>query len=100
MINHYWKDGSNLRIVQVDAIGNTVNEQDVFIPMVEIYERNELEDIVLSCVEDAERDFKVPKKNKLTKLQQHDLGGTLLEIRASKQRKREVGHGKWWAGVN
>ena len=37
-------------------------------------------------------------KPELTKDQQHELGEALTTITASKRRRREVGHGRWWAG--
>ena len=35
-------------------------------------------------------------KPELTKHQQHDLGAVLKDITASKRRRREVGHGRYW----
>jgi len=32
----------------------------------------------------------------LNRDQQHDLGATLMEIRASKRHRRESLHGRWW----
>jgi hypothetical protein len=74
--------------------------QTVTIPMPEIYERNELDEIEHWARERAGEDFAEALANpkpKLTKQQQNDLGKTLMDVRASRQYKAEHSdHGRYW----
>lgn len=92
MLTHYWAGGSHLKIIDME----TGRDQDVMIPGAGDLEEHEREDIVLAMLEEAESDFKKPEPSDMTKGQQHDLGGQLMDIKASRLRRRDSLHGRWW----
>jgi hypothetical protein len=64
-----------------------------------VYSREELEDLTHWARESVERGWKkqdAKPQIKLTKFQQHDLGGVLLDIRESRNRRRETHHGRYF----
>ena len=89
-----WLPGERYRIYEP----GTGNEVTVMIPGADsIYDANELNEICHWQREEAEKEWqnkaaKVP----LTRSQQHDLGGKLVEVRASKEFSKENLHGRYW----
>jgi hypothetical protein len=64
-----------------------------------VYSDTELEELGHWAREGTERDWKEQDLNErtpLTKDQQHDLGGVLMDIKDSRAHKRESLHGRWW----
>ena len=62
-----------------------------------IYDVDELDEICHWQREEAEKEWQSQEPKKpLTRAQQHDLGGTLVEIRASKEFTKENLHGRYW----
>ena len=62
-----------------------------------IVEPEERDDIVAEYSEKFEEELKgAPDHVKMSKSWQHDLGNVLFEIRESQQRRKEVGHGRYW----
>ena len=94
MVVGVWLPGERYRIYEP----GTDNEVTVMIPGADsIYDADELDEICHWQREEAEKEWqdkaaKVP----LTRGQQHDLGGTLVEIRASKECSKENLHGRYW----
>ena len=94
MVLGVWLPGERYRIYQP----GTKREMTVHIPGADsIYDADELDEICHWQREEAEKEWqdKVDKPQ-LTRTQQHDLGGTLVEIRASKEFKKENLHGRYW----
>ena len=89
-----WLPGERYRIYEPV----TCNEVTVMILGADsIYDADELNEICHWQREEAEKEWqnkaaKVP----LTRSQQHDLGGTLVEVRASKEFSKENLHGRYW----
>lgn len=78
---------------------NDNKEYRVAFGRVDIYDRNELEELFLWQRERLTKEILADRAKgqpKLTKGQQHDLGKTLLEIRDSKIFRRDNGHGRYW----
>lgn len=91
-LSHYWVNPSCFKIVEVE----TGREQTITVPGADLLERDELEDIVLAMMEEAESDFKEPENPPLSRDQQRDLGGVLMDIRASNRYKQENNHSRYW----
>jgi len=89
MVLGVWLPGERYRIYEP---GNG-REITVHIPGADsIYDIDELDEICHWQREEAEKEWQSnEKKTPLTRPQQHDLGGTLVEIRASKEFKKENG---------
>lgn len=87
-----WLNKDTYRVTHL-ATNRTINYT---IQGTELLEKNELQEWVLYCEEDAAKELSQEAAPKLTKGQQHDLGGVLLDIRDSKRYKRENLHGRYW----
>ena len=94
MVLGVWLPGERYRIYEP---GNG-REMTVHIPGADsIYDVDELDEICHWQREEAEKEWQAQEPKKpLSKDQQHDLGGTLLEIRASKEFKKENLHSRYW----
>jgi len=94
MVLGVWLPGERYRIYEP---GNG-REMTVHIPGADtIYDVDELNEICHWQREEAEKEWQNKEaKSPLTKVQQHDLGGTLVEIRASKEFRKESLHGRYW----
>ena len=94
MVLGVWLPGERYRIYEPW----NGREMTVHIPGADsIYDVDELDEICHWQREEAEKEWqnKVDKPQ-LTRTQQHDLGGTLVEIRASKEFTKENLHGRYW----
>lgn len=92
-----WK-GRNTYLI-LDVSESPPREYPIIIPGIELLDRNELEEILIWQRERTEKEILKKRGNprpKLTETQQHELGKTLLEIRASKRFKKEAGHVRYW----
>lgn len=92
----YWVTDDHLKVIEVE----TRRERDVFFPGAALLEPDELEDLVGWQVERAEEYFRQPQDRPMTKSEQNQLGGTLMEIKASREYGRENLHGRYWEGSN
>jgi len=90
----YWVTGDHLKVVEVES----GRERNVFIPGSDLLEAEELEDLVGWQIERAEEYFKQPQERPMTKSEQNQLGGTLMEIKASREYGRENLHERYWRG--
>ena len=98
-VNGFW--ASTTQYKMVDSITGTVC--GCYVPELglkdprERMEFPEAEDWILEMHEWFEKRLTEARpKVPLPKKDQHDLGKTLKEIKASKQRRLEVGHGRYW----
>lgn len=89
-LTHYWLSGDAFKILEIE----TGREQTVVIPGTDLLEPQELNEWMQVLMEEAANDFKKPENPGLTKEQQHDLGGALMDIRAFKHKKSETGSGR------
>lgn len=95
-IQGVWMTPDNYRVYEVE----TQREENFFIPGTDLLETMELQELVAALNEKAEVVFRAPEKTKMTRDQQHDLGGVMLQIRKSKRYKKDNGgHGRFWLGV-
>ena len=94
MVLGVWLPGERYRIYEP----GTDNEIIVMIPGADsIYDADELNEICHWQREEAEKEWRNKEaKVPLTRSQQHDLGGTLVEVRASKEFSKENLHGRYW----
>lgn len=69
---------------------------DLIIPGSEGMEPSEVEELIQWQTESSMPELRLGLPPKLNRTQQHDLGGTLMQIKASKQSKRERLHGRFW----
>ena len=94
MVLGVWLPGDRYRIYEP----GTIREMTVHIPGADsIYDVDELDEICHWQREEAEKEWQGKEdKTPLTRAQQHDLGGTLVEIRASKEFTKENLHGRYW----
>ena len=94
MVLCVWLPGERYRIYET----GTKREMTVHIPGADsIYDVDELDEICHWQREEAEKEWQNKEdKVPLTRTQQHDLGGTLVEIRASKEFTKENLHGRYW----
>jgi hypothetical protein len=90
-----WVGPDHYRVYEVE----TGHEENFIIPRTDILEPTEMDELVHALDEKAEVAFKKTRPDPLTKDQQHDLGGVLMDIRKSKRRRAKVGHGRWWEGT-
>ena len=63
-----------------------------------LHEDSEMADWAQMCREEQEGEWKKEQRPApLTKTEQHDLGGVLMDIKASREYAREnSGHGRYW----
>jgi len=64
-----------------------------------LYEPNEIAEIEHFARERVESGWKkaeAERKPVLTRVQQHDLGAVLMDIKASNRRRRQTLHGRYW----
>ena len=94
MVLAVWLPGARYRIYEP---GNG-REIPVHVPGADsIYDFDELDEICHWQREEAEKEWRNKEaKVPLTRTQQHDLGGTLVQIRASKEFRKENLHGRYW----
>jgi len=76
---------------------NPANGREVtlYIPRTDLLSKAEVDELIDWQREWAEKELGVAPSPALTRDQQHDLGATLMEIKASHQRQRETLHGRW-----
>ena len=65
-----------------------------------VYDPNELLELEHKTRESVARGFKEEKPRKHTTQERKDLGKIFLDIKASKDYKRENNHSRYWLGVN
>ena len=96
MIYGVWE--TPIKYVMTDA--RTGKTKFIIIPGADdptLVKPEERDDIVAEYSEKFEEELKgTPDHVPMHKSFQHDLGKMLFEIRESKQRLKEVGHGRYW----
>lgn len=97
-----WRTFNSFNFVDpVDGLASQVR----ILPGLEqnIYDPNELEELLLWQESQAEKEIKAKREDArqpMTKQQQHELGALLKENKATNVYKAENNHGRYWPGVH
>jgi len=94
-IQGMWVNLEHYRVYEIE----TQREENFLIPGTDLLEPTEMEELVIALNEKAQATFNTPPPPTMTKDEQHDLGGVLKDIRASKDySKANSGHERFWKG--